>query len=321
MIELLKTYDREAHLKRINVQSNFELEYLFSKKWKKDEDIPYVLKTHLLDSYYCLPERPDMAFTFLWKCINNIYSSYHRKNSVDVEIGDAILLDYMIKGISSKLSATITCDRDSLTLLELIEKFILKTPDKITKFIANYILKSYAIEMTIKDNRFVSSSFNTFKSKKNGFEDIYKIIIEAYGSKYLTLVNPKIFNGDVEMQISNPDTNKKIIDSLAGKIKNLLLNKETEILTNDGKSHILKFSNNEQYIRFIVKNILYAIRNNTIHGKIASRLNSKYKNDASFESSKFVYLLGYLFLSLMLFVNDDLLAEDLCFNLENYKKL
>ena len=88
---------------------------------------------------------------------------------------------------------------------------------------------------------------------------------------------------------------------------------------NNSVTLILK--NDQEYIKFIVKNILYAIRNNTVHGKIASRLNSKHKNKDSYESSKYIYLLGYLFLSVMLFVNDDIEAEDLCFNLQNIKNL
>ena len=62
------------------------------------DTITYILKTHLLDSYYCLPERPDMAFTFLWKCMNNIYSTYQRKNSTDDtrnSISDSALLEFI----------------------------------------------------------------------------------------------------------------------------------------------------------------------------------------------------------------------------------
>ena len=69
--------------------------------------IPYVLRTHLLDSYYCLPERPDMAFTFLWKCINNTYSNYQRKFSTEVKTKDAILLQNMSDVIANRLSVKI----------------------------------------------------------------------------------------------------------------------------------------------------------------------------------------------------------------------
>ncbi len=73
--------------------------------------------------------------------------------------------------------------------------------------------------------------------------------------------------------------------------------------------------------RFLQFNILYAIRNNTLHGKIASRLNSKTANGKSFRASKYIYLLGYMFLSIMLYVSNELELNDLSFNFENIKYL
>lgn len=65
-IEILKQYDKNKHIEIFSDKNlkHINLKYISSDKWVTDEDIPYVMKTHLLDSYYCLPERPDMAFTF-----------------------------------------------------------------------------------------------------------------------------------------------------------------------------------------------------------------------------------------------------------------
>lgn len=290
---------------------------MYSIKWDDEKNVPYVLKTHLLDSYYCLPERPDMAFTFLWKCINNTYSNYQRKTSTKVEINDGVLLDYIINGISKKLNDNIDYKHKSYTLKQLIETYMNKIPDKVLKFMTNYILKSYVVSKIIIDKRYVSSSHNTFKSN---FEDIYTKIVNTYGEEYLKLCSPIKSNGEVNLNISDKEKSKKITRSLSQKLKELIINKETEIV-HSSKKDILKIADDEEYIKFIIKNILYAIRNNTVHGKIASRLNSDYVNANSFQSSKYVYLLGYMFLSIMLYISDELSLDELSFNFENTKYL
>lgn len=311
--ELMKSYNKSKHIESIKIK-NFKFEYLFSKNWKKEEDIPYVLRTHLLDSYYCLPERPDMAFTFLWKCINNTYSTYQRKSSCVVQIGDSVLLENMSDTIASRVSDKITTTK---TIGSLIEKYIDKIPNKILRFISNYILKSYAIKEQIKDERYVYSSYNTFKSK---FKNIHDSIISSYGEDYLGICNASILNGEVNLNITDKNKSLKIIHSLSEKLKELIKKREV-ILQHDGKEYQLKLNSNDEYIQFILFNILYAIRNNTVHGKIASRLNSDYMNSKSYNSSKYIYLLGYMFLSIMLYISDELELKDLTFNFSNLQEL
>ncbi|TLT06514.1 hypothetical protein FE243_07970 [Aliarcobacter thereius] len=311
--ELMKSYNKSKHIESIKIK-NFKFEYLFSKNWKKEEDIPYVLRTHLLDSYYCLPERPDMAFTFLWKCINNAYSTYQRKSSKVVQIGDSVLLQNMSDTIASRVSDKIITTK---TVGMLIEKYIDKIPNKILHFISNYILKSYVIKQKITDERYVYSSYNTFKSK---FPNIHDSIISAYGQEYLGICNPIISNGEVDLRINDKDKSLKIIHSLSEKLKELIKTRQT-FLSHNNQTYTLKLNSEEEYIQFILFNILYAIRNNTVHGKIASRLNSDYVNPNSFQSSKYIYLLGYMFLSLMLYISDDIKLDDLEFNFKNIKCL
>ena len=62
---------------------------------------------------------------------------------------------------------------------------------------------------------------------------------------------------------------------------------------------------------------MYAIRNNTVHGKIASRLNSETKNKNSYSSSTYVYLLGYMFLTISLYELEHIYDSDLNINLQN----
>lgn len=311
--ELIKNYDKSKHLEILE-KNDFKFEYLFSSNWNNIEDIPYVLRTHLLDSYYCLPERPDMAFTFLWKCINNTYSTYQRKFSNVVQIGDSVLLQNMSDVIASRLSDKITTTE---TIGSLIEKYIDKIPNKILRFISNYILKSYVIKEQIKDERYVYSSYNTFKSK---FQNIHDSIISSYGQDYLGICNASILNGEVNLNITDKNKSLKIINSLSEKLKELIKTRQT-FLSHNNQIYTLKLNSNEEYIQFILFNILYAIRNNTVHGKIASRLNSAYVNSDSYNSSKYIYSLGYMFLSVMLYVSNELDSSDLIFNLTNLQKL
>lgn len=295
---------------------------MYTSRWDNEENIPYVLKTHLLDSYYCLPERPDMAFTFLWKCVNNIYSKYQRKTSdskTKAHTSDAALLENIGKKISQHLNDTIEFDSKNKLIKDLIKQYMGNIPMKLLKFMANYILKSYVIEKKLDDRRYLYSSFETFRSK---FPEICNAITETYGNSYLEICEPEIDNGEVDLKIQkeNSEKGKNIIRSLSEKLKELINDLEVEI-SNEDKSYKIKIKTDEEYIKFILFNILYAIRNNTIHGEIASRLNSTHVNNKSFRSSKYLYLLGYMFLSLRLYVSNELKLEDLTFNFENIKYL
>lgn len=327
-INLLKNYKKELHEENIKStnQKLITLNYVFSDLWEVEENIPYVAKTHLLDSYYCLPNRPDMAFTFLWKSINNSYNELWLQENPDNKgrLQDGTSLTYMIERVSSSSNTII---KDDLSIINLIDLYSSKMPLKTTKFLANLLLKNYALEKkypihpTEKNTiatKHISSTYTTFKKQ---FEEIYTPIIETYGEAYLKIANPTIIKGSVSMNISKQDSRKsmQLIKSLAEKIKELLINKTANFSNSDmTKNYEVKFKNNLEYINFIVRNFLYAIRNNTVHGKIASRLNSKTKNDGSYESAVFIYLLGYMFFSLSLYQLDYIKKEDLVILYKNY---
>lgn len=315
-LNLIKNYNKIKHQEMLG-SNKLHINYMYTKKWDNEKHIPYVLKTHLLDSYYCLPERPDMAFTFLWKCINNTYSTYQIRESTEVLKGDSKLLEFMSENIVKKLNNSISYDGVKYEIKDLIKMYIENIPNKLLSFVSNYILKSYVIEKQLKDERYISSSYNTFRKK---FKNIHNIITLNYGENYLKLCNPCINNGEINLNISDEKKGEEIIKSLTKKLKELIIRGET-VLTHNGKNDTLKLQNDTEYIQFILFNILYAIRNNTVHGKIASRLNSNYLNGKSFRSSKYTYLLGYMFLSIMLYISDELVLNDLSFNFKNIRYL
>lgn len=315
-VDILKNYDRNLHLKYTRVErvEEINLQYIYSEKWKTDDDTPYVVKTHLLDSYYCLPERPDMAFTFLWKSLNSLYSDLHLINNNNERLSDAKSLNLMIDKVSSNLSLKIN---NSLAIGDVLELYIRAMPEKITRFIANYILKSYAIEKSGLNYKNLSTSYTTFKKK---FKIIHADITSTYGEAYRKITKPKLLpNGTIDLQIKDEDKSRKIIHSLGNKVKELLSLRKVSMSTKDKNIIIVtKITSDEEYINFIIRNILYAIRNNIVHGKIASRLNSNTVNNASYFSSMYIYLLGYFFLALLLYELKYIEKNDLGIVLENY---
>lgn len=322
-IELLKNYDKNKHIEVFsdNNLKYINLKYISSDKWREDKDIPYVLKTHLLDSYYCLPERPDMAFTFLWKCINNSYTElYIKKNPTSTnQCNDAKSIDTLISIVIDNFEVPINTQT---TIKVMIDKYIKNIPTKLTRFMANFILKNYVLEKKYRNgntagiaNKHISNSYTTFKKK---FKDIYEHIISTYGEAFEKITDPEIENNTVNLNINNIEKSQQIIKSLGNKLQELLIERKVILQDSEEKNEYhLDLTDDTNYINFIVRNVLYAIRNNTVHGKIASRLNSKTKNKDSYSSSVYIYLLGYMFLTISLYALEYIKDSDLNVNLKN----
>jgi len=319
-LKLLKQYDRNKHIGIFTDKNTnyINLRYINSDKWIKDDSVPYIIKTHLLDSYYCLPERPDMAFTLLWKCINNSYTELFIKKNPTSEkrLTDSKSIDILVDVIIKNFNVFIS---EEITIKMMIEKFVENVPIKLTSFIANFVLKNYVLEKKYFDrnrntigiaNKYISSSYTTFKSK---FKDIYQAIINTYGESYYKITKPEIKEGNVYLNINDKNKSRNIIKSLSNKFYELLVKKE--ILLKDDKeekSYLIKIKDDKEYINFIIRNFLYAIRNNIIHGKIASRLNSRTKN--------YIYLLRCMFLTIALYELNYINKEDLYVNIENLEE-
>lgn len=65
ILQVAKNYSREKHIEllptsRGNILDS--LEFLFDEVWEEEGvEYPYEIITYLLDCYYVLPERPDLA--------------------------------------------------------------------------------------------------------------------------------------------------------------------------------------------------------------------------------------------------------------------
>ncbi|WP_242307527.1 hypothetical protein [Bacillus cereus group sp. BfR-BA-01524] len=345
-LEILGDYNKNEHLETLyeNKIGDYlilkDIKNIYNEKWDVGSKYPYVTITHLLDSYYCLPERPDMAFTFLWKAINSVYNKHYLTKAgtggsiegklIDGREGDGQKLNLIIESMSSILDDSITYQGKIFTIRELIDLYVEKIPIKTLRFVANYVLKGLIIDDKLVYNGLsgnqkkshLSSQYTTFRSS---FKDLLSIIDETYGESYrnITFLKSNIHNFQVDVDTLDRDKSRKLVHSLATKLKELLINKkatfkdvkESDLVEEEKYTFNLK--DDGLYLKFVFKCILYAIRNTSFHGNVASRYNSKTFNKEAIESSTYVYLIGHLFLTLCLYVNRELSTKELVVNLQN----
>ena len=330
---MLNNYSKDEHLRLMKGTLNLDysklssIKPIYSERWNEDIlTVPYVAKSHIIDSYYSLPERPDIAFTCLWKAINNSYSNYYLKqvhnNYNCKQLSDSKSLEKIIEHISNDANKTFSFDSENYTIEELVNLYINNIPDKIYKFVASYILKGMAItdpSVTGISEIYALSSYKTFKNK---FNDIHNIIENTYGVKYRGICNLSISSDKTCVNYGISDSNKNksraLIHNLSLKLKELLAGNGCQLQNKDsgykGKIELLSFQERLSFLIFI---ILYSVRNNNTHGNVASRMNSEHANSESFKASEYVYLLGHMFLSLIMYRNGDLNLDDLGFNIAN----
>ena len=76
ILKLAKDYSKKRHLDLLphgnnNILEN--LDFIYDENWENQGvPYPYEILTYLFDSYYVLPERPDLAALFCWQAINHL---------------------------------------------------------------------------------------------------------------------------------------------------------------------------------------------------------------------------------------------------------
>lgn len=326
MQQLIKNYHKENHISVIldgihrDDLALSSIRSIYSEKWQNDAFFPYEACTHLLDSYYCLPERPDMAFTHLWKSINSIYKMYALSNSPEERLNDSFCVGFISQKISDCLNYKVQHHSGDYSIEWVIGSYMKRFPLKALRFIGNQFLKGYVIEKAGINRRFNSSTYFSFSKE---FDEISKGIFITYGEAYRKICNPRVASDNAGVELGIDDVNQKksaeISYSLAAMLKRLLNEREVELHLSESKEQKIKISldTNERFITFIFKGVLYSIRNNTVHGTIASRLNSKYVDKDSLKTSSYIFLLGHLFLYLELYLNQNIDINDLAVNIDN----
>lgn len=327
-INLLNNYTKEGHNNLLYATIKpipFSIITIKSENWKNEtwlltNKVPYVVLTHLLDSYDCLPERPDMAFTFLWKSINNTYKNLGTRKRVSTlskkRLSDSDGINYLIDEINNIKNLPITAH---YTVINLIEEYVKIIPIKPFKFISNFILKGNTMENSGILPILRGSSYSSFKKNH---KDIFDKIKITYGNVYNGISLPTIVGSECNLNINDLRKSNSLPKSLAGKLRELLINKASTIsASNQNQSYTLSLSNDKEYLTFIIKTILYSIRNNSVHGNIVSRLNSEFASDESLKTAIYIYFLGHLILTLGLYINKEITIEDLSINIRNIELL
>jgi hypothetical protein len=328
LLNVLNNYTKESHIENLYSEISkidFRMEPLYSTNWTNatwltNNEVPYVALTNLMDSYYCLQERPDMAFTHIWKSINNSYLKLGKKDIIATnsakKLNDSDGITYLVNSIESVKNQNIT---PTLTIIELINQYIEIIPLKSLKFVTNFILKGYAIEQAGLNKVLNSSSHNSFRTNH---PVIYNSIVSTYGESYKRITNPTIKKFKAELNILDQQKSKYIPNSLSLKLQELMISRTAIINDSAGANpQTLSLTNDVEFLDVIIRIILYSVRNNSVHGNLVSRLNSEFVNADSLKNSIYIYFLAHLILSLGLYVNGEVLLAELEVNIRNLNTL
>lgn len=140
VLRLAKNYSKKLHVELLPCDAYNILEsicYLYDENWEKQNSNPYEILTYLLDSYYVLPQRPDLAALFCWQAINH---SYYVQ-----QLGDNnVKFCQDTKGIELVRKALLAGWNDKYKVI--LEPFLNRLPIKVFHYVASYMLKGYAME-------------------------------------------------------------------------------------------------------------------------------------------------------------------------------
>lgn len=287
ILKVAKNYLKEKHIELLPASENNildSLHFLFDENWEEGGQYPYEIITYLLDCYYVLPERPDLASLFCWQAINH---SYYNE-----------LLGDLTRRCSDTDGVKKVCEdilSNETKYDPILQQFIVKLPIKVFHYVASYMLKGYIIDKANIDRRYRASSYDTIKRYIPVIGDI---IEKSYGEALRNISNPSIMNDKISLNIINGDKSRQIIHSFSLKLKELLIRKETEI-TFYGEETREEFQFTDQdKIYFILFGILYVSRCNNFHGNVAARMNSINADKETFKMYTDIFLLEYIILAM-----------------------
>ncbi|MCH5652215.1 hypothetical protein [Pseudomonas syringae] len=346
LYKLVTNYTSEEHDKILPSPENETLRwfknfrFLDPASWAATpQKIPYIAATTLIDSYSCLPRRPDMAFTYLWTAINNSYNDLFLKhNSSSKRLGDTKAIEKSLELISGILTskieskATALKECDSKTINDIVVEFAKRLPNKNLNFLGSYILKGMAIKKYNGNQNpppireiHISSSYQTFASR---FPVVHNYLYWSFGGNYSKIcsINELPDKASVDFGISeeNANTSREITRAMRKELQRILVdNPALDQFDKSGDSlpQAVAFESEIQRLEFLVFGLLYASRNNNVHGNVASRVNSIFSNADTIVAATWNFLFGYFYLSLLLLCLKNIEVGDLDIHLSNVELL
>lgn len=293
ILRLAKNYSKECHLNLLPCGDNNILEnihFLYDENWENQgASYPYEILTYLFDSYYVLPQRPDLAALFCWQAINH---SYYVQQLSDNSVG--FCLD--TKGVEFVRGAILANWNNKYKAI--LEPFLERLPDKTFHYVASYMLKGYAMEKNGIAEKYRASSYKSLKGK---ILLLSEILDNAYGKSYCQISNPTLIGNTVDLGISDANKGKSraITHSFGIKLRALMLGEESEITFYDAQGTKKKYKfTDEERLSFVLFGILYASRCNNFHGNVAARMNSINANRDTFRMYTDMFLTEYIILAI-----------------------
>ena len=292
ILRLAKKYSKDDHIYLLPCDDNNILEnlnFLYDENWETQRtSYPYEILTYLFDSYYVLPQRPDLAALFCWQAINHSYyvqelSDSNIKFCQDTK-GIEIVRDAILENWNNKYKT-------------ILEPFFKKLPNKTFHYVASYMLKGYAMEKNGIAEKYRASSYKSLKRKISA---LLEILDNAYGKAYCQICNPILDGNVVNLGINEADKEKsrRIIHSFETKLRILMLGEETEITFHDEEKTKQKYRfTDEERLLFVLFGILDASRCNNFHGNVASRMNSINAKIDTFKMYTDIFLMEYIILA------------------------
>lgn len=318
LLELMRDYTRQKHEKRIHDSTlgsalKFgSLSYIDDPDWvvpgpaaaAKLVSRPFPLKiaSHLVDSYYHLPQRPDMAFAFLWMAINAAFHQLALRESYvanKVSISDTYGLKCTVASIKKAGSTVVGVDGRFRDLSDWFEHLIAAVPEKLLSMVATMCVQSVAVELHNCSDRYSSLAFKGLKKRE---PDLTNALQSSYGAAYSALCNPaiNIITRELDYALSDPGKAQEIIRSLTFDLRRLLNGEWVTMRAHKSTTQYDVHLTLSSRLSFFVRNILYASRNNIAHGKVSSRLNSDTTKKDSYAANVYLYITGYIVLSVLL---------------------
>lgn len=293
ILKLAKNYSKQYHLSLLPYEDSSNilcnLNFIYDEKWEKKNSYPYEILTYLFDSYYVLPQRPDLAVLFCWQAINHSYYVQQLGDNSIKFCVDTKGVELVGKALSAKWNSRYK---------EVLQPFLLKLPMKTFHYVASYLLKGYAMESAGIAEKYRASSYKSLKRRVSVLSDI---LINSYGDAYYKIANPVVVGNKVDLGINklNKGKSREITHSFATKLRRLMEGEEVEITfsATEGTKKRYSFTEKER-LSFVLFGVLYASRCNNFHGNVAARMNSINANKETFEMYTDIFLIEYIILAM-----------------------
>lgn len=286
---LAKRYSRNQHIESIPQKTSslpVSLEYIYNPAWEGNFDAaPYEIITQIMDCYYCLPERPDLATLFCWQALNHSYNELLLSDLDINNLSDRAGIEKLIDGIITHYDE----------YEEYLMPYLKALPEKAYRYVSSYLLKGYVFEKAGISQKYTTQSYKNFKKDYSVLSDV---IAKTFGDILFKASNVNIINNQART-LANQEKSRRLVHALAVRLQKLVESKKADFLMEDNTIQEIEFSNRE-VIGFVIRYILYASRCSNFHGNVASRLNSDNAKENTYDMYNNLFLTEYMLLGISL---------------------